>query len=237
MNRLRDESPLDPMSERGIAILRAVEPPPRPPELKRRVWASLQQGRHPASSALRPGAMKALVLGAGILAFAATAVGAIGGPWIVSHVERLRSTPAATQPAAVRPEHPRIGRRVAEAEPVAPELPPPAAISVVPAAPPRDVDAHHPRRTMSPAARERTQVLDALIALRRDHDAARATGLLERYLHASRNGALREEALVLAIEAADASADVPGAVRWARTYQGEFPQGRFATFVQSHIKP
>ena len=43
MNRLRDESAIDPVGERGIRILRKVERAPRPPEMKMRVWAALQQ--------------------------------------------------------------------------------------------------------------------------------------------------------------------------------------------------
>ena len=86
-------------------------------------------------------------------------------------------------------------------------------------------------------ARERTQVLDAMIALRRDHDPERAQALLDPYLQRSRQGALREEALVLAIEAADARSDRARAARLARVYQDEYPGGRFATFVRSHIQP
>jgi hypothetical protein len=84
-------------------------------------------------------------------------------------------------------------------------------------------------------ARERTEVLDALVALRREHDAVRAGALLTRYLAAHPNGALREEALALAIEAADARGDKLGARQLAQTYQGEFPAGRFLAFARSHI--
>jgi hypothetical protein len=42
MNRLRDEWGLDPISERGIGILRALRPTASPPGLRRKVWASLQ---------------------------------------------------------------------------------------------------------------------------------------------------------------------------------------------------
>ena len=42
MNRLRDESGLDPISEQGIGLLRAVRPTASPPGLRRKVWASLQ---------------------------------------------------------------------------------------------------------------------------------------------------------------------------------------------------
>ncbi len=83
-------------------------------------------------------------------------------------------------------------------------------------------------------ARERTEVLDALVALRREHDPVRAGTLLARYLSAHPRGALREEALVLAIEAADARGDRAGGEQLAHAYQAEFPAGRFLPFARSH---
>ena len=77
-------------------------------------------------------------------------------------------------------------------------------------------------------------MLDALVALRREHDPVRAGTLLARYLSAHPRGALREEALVLAIEAADARGDRAGGVQLAQAYQAEFPAGRFLPFARSH---
>jgi hypothetical protein len=88
--------------------------------------------------------------------------------------------------------------------------------------------------TAASVARERTEVLDALVALRREHDPFRAGGLLARYLSAHPHGALREEALVLAIEAADARGDRAVGEQLAHAYQGEFPAGRFLAFARSH---
>ena len=80
----------------------------------------------------------------------------------------------------------------------------------------------------------RTEVLDALVALRRDHDPVRAGALVDKYLADHPRGALREEALVLAIEAADARGDHLDGRRWARIYEAEYPQGRFRQFAHSH---
>jgi hypothetical protein len=234
MNRLRDESAIDPVGERGIRILRAVERPPRPPEMKMRIWAALQHTPDTATPALRPGALKGLALGAGIVVFAATAAGAIGGHWIAKRVHDLRG-PSAPAAEAVIHERPRVVRRLAEAAP-----PPVQAEPHVPVAvgrpPLREVETPRLHRVAVSPARERTQVLDALIALRRDHDPARAQALLQPYLQHSRNGALREEALVLAIEAADARGQGAQATRLAHVYEDEYPSGRFASFVQSHIR-
>jgi len=239
MNRLRDESALDPISERGISLLRQVEPPPRPPEMKWRVWASLQQAPDGAARAARPGRLKAVVLGATILVSAATAAGAIGGSWIVKRVEQLRA-PAPPVPTTLH-ERPRVVHRVASVAPrpdVDALLDSPAQAPMAPRAPAaRAAEPSRPHRGAMSTARQRTQVLDALIALRRDHDPARASALLDTYFDSNRHGPLREEALVLAIEAADGRGDAARAVRFANTYQNEFPHGRFDAFVRSHLQP
>jgi hypothetical protein len=77
-------------------------------------------------------------------------------------------------------------------------------------------------------------VLEALIALRRDGEPARAGALIDRYLGANPRGALREEALVLAIEAADARGDAAAAARFAKAYRAGYPTGRFRAFADSH---
>jgi len=231
MNRLREEVAFDPVSERGIELLRAVQPPPPQPELKRRVWVAMQQSGAGAPARVRPGVLRLAVLGAGVMVFAATAAAAIGGRWIVRQVEHFRAAPPAPEvaPVVVRHDHVHPARALAEAPPPAAE--PPAAPAL------RELDRPRPHRmAVAPVTNERTQVLDALIALRRDHDARRASALLDAYLAGNRHGALREEALVLALEAADARQDVVRSVRLAQTYRDEFPNGRFTGFAQSHLR-
>jgi len=235
MNRLREETAFDPVSERGIELLRSVQPPAPQPEMKRRVWAALQQTTSTASR-MRPGVLRAVVLGAGVMVFAATAAAAIGGHWIVRQVERMRVPPPAVSvaPTIRHEQHARPARALAEAEPAALEPAVPAPVPEL-----RELELPRPHRIAPPAstvAQERTQVLDAMIALRRDHDARRATALLDTYLAANRHGALREEALVLALEAADARGDGARSARLARIYQSEFPHGRFTSFAQGHLK-
>jgi hypothetical protein len=239
MNRLRDDSGSDPVSERGLDILRRTQATPNMPDLRRRVWASLQQQAAPRVSAglLRHG-LKGLVLGISVLTVAATAGAAIGGRWISSV-----TAPAETPAFAPRPRAPHVRVAAPRKLAVAPEalLNEPAAEPVATA--PADTGlraTHRPiaRRTAPPAVvtpPPRTEVLDALIALRRDHDPARAAGLLDQYLAGSRRGALREEALALAIEAADAGHDPAGARRFARTYELEYPGGRFGQFARNHL--
>jgi Tfp pilus assembly protein PilF len=80
---------------------------------------------------------------------------------------------------------------------------------------------------------ERTEVLDAMVALRRKRDPARAGVLLDRYLVAHPRGALHEEALALAIEAASARGDRAAARNLSQAYQARYPQGRFLRFASS----
>jgi hypothetical protein len=70
-------------------------------------------------------------------------------------------------------------------------------------------------------------VLTAIQTLRRDHDGARAGALLEEYLREHPTGALREEAMALAVEAASARGDRREAQSLALLYQRTFPNGRF----------
>jgi hypothetical protein len=241
MNRLCDEDGSDPISERGIAILRGTPATTSPPELKRRVWASLQRTSVTSAVGLRPLGVKAVALGLATIAIAATAGAAIGGRWITSLGER----PSTASARAPRPQHWRgtAARRIAsaaEATEIAQPLP-----SVAPAEPPLTIPEQVAGRAVAPMpshklvasaqAAGRTEVLDALIALRRDHDAEGASRLLDRYLAANRRGALREEALVLAIEAADARHDQVHARVFARAYQVEFPAGRFVAFAHHHL--
>jgi hypothetical protein len=238
MNRLRDESGWDVVSERGIELLRRVPASPGRPDVKRRVWAALQEMSLGLLDRPRHATLKAFALSVVVVASAATAGAAIGGRWVARRIDRPGS---GMEPQRVesRPRHRAATRRIADAwETPAAETPPVPVVDPVAVAP--KIDARTPVRVVAhpaaaPLAEGRPEVLEALIALRRDHDADRAAGLLDRYLAASRHGALREEALALAIEAADARHDQAGARRLAHAYLAEFPLGRFGQFAQEHV--
>ena len=239
MNRLRDYVGEDPGSERGLGLLRSTPPTPSSPELKRRVWQSLQQSQVVAASRPRLAGMRVLALAGTIMLLAGTAGAVISGKWIVPALERAEfaSSPAAAQANAVRVEKPRAARQVIHA---APEDIIQEDAGPTPAPVHRRVDRAQSRaaspavRTTAPGSRERTIVFDALVALRRDHDARRASALLESYLAGHAQGPLREEALVLSIEAADARNDRALAQSLAHQYQAEFPAGRFRQFARNH---
>jgi hypothetical protein len=238
MNRLRDvverEGGLrgDPLFRRGVELLRETPPTVVQPDAKARVWRAIRRAPAPRRGfgAL---ALKFAVAGA-VALVAGTAGAVIAHRWIA--------------PALDGADHPMQPARVKVRVPPAPRVEAPSAVAPVDL--PADVPVEPPasktrvrtavRKPAVPipsaaaVARERTEVLDALIALRREHDPVRAGTLLARYLAAHPHGALREEALTLAIEAADARGDRAAGEQLARMYQGEFPAGRFLPFARSH---
>jgi hypothetical protein len=88
------------------------------------------------------------------------------------------------------------------------------------------------RRVEKPRAGEDpSQVAEAVRALRKQGDPARAQALLDRYLRSNPRGALAEDALALAIEAAAARKD-PRAADYARRYLARYPHGRFRSVAE-----
>ncbi|HTB58650.1 MAG TPA: hypothetical protein VLC06_12305 [Polyangia bacterium] len=253
MNRLREESGLDPISEKGIEMLRSVRPTVSSPLMKRRVWAALQESSI-ASPVRQRSLLRALVVGVGLVAFTATAAATIGGRRIAARIEKLLSPQGAAGvgmgAAQPRSERTKPVRIVAEAE-SAPEVQPDPELGVSEL--PAKADSRMPLAGSAPSAsahsalrpsravpvaveaRERAQVWEALVALRRDHDPNRAAALLNHELEANPHGVLRQEALVLAIEAADARGDRGGAEGFARAYEREFPSGRFRQLAQRYL--
>jgi outer membrane protein assembly factor BamD (BamD/ComL family) len=75
---------------------------------------------------------------------------------------------------------------------------------------------------------ESALVVDAVRALRRDHDPRRAGSLAQEVLQRYPHGAQVEEAMAIAMEAAFADGDATGARHWAERYLGTFGTGRFA---------
>ena len=251
MNRLREESGLDPISEKGIEMLRAVRPTASSPLLKRRVWAALQASTIASPVRQRSSMLRVVVVGVGLVAFTATAAATIGGRRFAARIEKLLGPLGGVGAGAVQPRSERTKpvRVVAEA-PKAPEVEmlPESAASEEPVkadsrapvagSPPASSmrGALRPSKTLAAeTTRERAQVWEALVALRRDHDPNHAAALLNHELEANPHGVLRQEALVLAIEAADARGDRRGAEGFARAYQREFPTGRFKQLAQRYL--
>jgi hypothetical protein len=155
------------------------------------------------------------VLAIGTVASATLAVrwwrGARVGPAPVADpaaANRHALAPAAPTIAAVEPAAPEA---VADVAPPVPRQPPPT----------------HVRRPRAPAVDAESSILfDATRALRREQDPARAGVLLDGYFRRFPHGALAEEALALAIEAAEARSDARARVL-ARRYLGRYPTGHY----------
>jgi hypothetical protein len=242
MNRLRDiverEGGLrgDPLFRRGVELLQGTPPSMVLPETRSRVWRAIRRASAPASRGLRTLALRFAVVGAVVLV-AGTAGAVIAHRWIAPQIQKTPDDMRGVEPpSGSKAPGPRASPSArVEAPPV--ELPGEGPTeTAAPKVPART----GPRKPTTPAvtvasvARERTEVLDALVALRREHDPVRAGTLLARYLSAHPRGALREEALVLAIEAADGRGDRAVGEQLAHVYQGEFPAGRFLAFAHSH---
>jgi len=80
-----------------------------------------------------------------------------------------------------------------------------------------------------------SEVVEAVRALRKEGDAARAQRLLDHYLTAHPRGAFAEDALALAIEAASARHD-PSASGYAKQYLARFPSGRFRAVARRALE-
>ena len=246
MNRLRDivdhEGGMrgDPLFRRGVELLQGTPPTLVLPDTQARVWRAIRRASTPAPRRLWTRALRVAVAAAVALA-AGTAGAVIADRWIAPQIDKMTDGARGTE----LPSRSKIRRRRAS---------PPAPVEAAGLDTTVDLPVERPAETAAPkvpartgsrktvasvvtaaaVARERTEVLDALVALRREHDPVRAGALLARYLSAHPRGALREEALVLAIEAADARGDRAGGEQLAHTYQGEFPAGRFIAFARGH---
>lgn len=261
MNRLRDEYPNDPLAEEGIALLRATAPTHPMPDVKRRVWISLWAAgatAMPRTRRRRLVATPAFVLVVVGISVAATAGAVIGRHWIAPESDADAAASAAAVGTAAASRRP-MARRLPSRPPAAqPDVSSDGARASAAAAPKREtlveVSPLPARRSVarsggrgigaaSPSSGlqaiagvgPKSEVLEALIALRRDGEPGRAGALIDRYLRANPRGALREEALVLAIEAATARGDASAAERFAKAYRAGYPTGRFRAFADSHL--
>jgi hypothetical protein len=205
MKRLLDEA--DSAHGALTELLRSAEPLQTSPFAKRHVQSRIAR-------ALEGGVGKRLILrpallGAGALSIAATAAAA-GYSWLAPVVHEqpaapeVKVAPSAPAPRAMTPP------------------PRPASVESVPTVEPSSTKHEAKPR----AGEDPSQVAEAVRALRKQGDAARAQALLDQYLRANPHGALAEDALALSIEAAAARKD-PRAADYARRYLARYPSGRF----------
>jgi hypothetical protein len=227
MQRLRDSKLPSGSPEAELAnALAAMEPivpsPSRQQRILRAVTVRARERRWGGAALLRPTVAGALLL----LAGAGVAGATVGRGWLARGWQELTQQPVAVTPSIEPP--PRrspaapvvsVARPEAIASAAAPEAAPPAP------RPPRVA------RTRPARAEDPTALVEAVRALRSEHDPQRAARLLDAYLRAYPHGALAEEALALQIEAA-ANLKSPRAAVFARQYLRAYPNGRFRQAAQ-----
>ena len=230
MKPLRDTHEFSSESERRVAELLATLDPYEPDPIRRRSLttqlAAQLAARHPSRSLrlLKPVAAMALL-------FAGTAAAA-------TLTERLWSEPVDTvlvdqappqipvaHSTAPRPKPAAPARTSARSEPDELSAPPPASAPQKAQRSSTQRIAAATKKQPARSSEDPRPVVEALRALRKEQDPARAQSLLNDYMRTNPQGALSEEALALSIEAAHARKD-PAAKSYARRYLSRYPAGR-----------
>jgi TolA-binding protein len=219
MKRLLDET--EPSFGALTELLESAAPCELSPFSKPAIKTRLARALEGAAGRGRWRASRPLLLGVAGLLFAATAAAA--GYSLLEPTKPVASVTAAPAPLV--------------AQPTAPATPPPTANEAAPSpvdeAPSEAAPAPSAKRAVSAprAGEDPTQVAEAVRALRKQGDYARAQALLDRYLKSNPRGALAEDALALSIEAAAARKD-PRAADYARRYLARYPSGRFRAVAE-----
>ena len=260
MRRLRDETDSsDPTLARAAALLAS-----RPPLDTDRMWGRALPPLEPArrrGPVLRVGLVLAISF-ASVVAGAATALPQgnwWAAPWTVVHA--LIGTSTGTSSPRLAPSHTASagdahGAAVSPALPVVEPasespsrmaLPAPEPAAAAPLITPTASGhaaagnrASAQARAATDSARnandgESALMLDAVRALRRDHNPGRALALAETALDRYPHGAQVEEAMALGMEAASAAGDGARARRLAERYLASFRAGRFTDRAQQIV--
>ena len=215
MKRLLDEA--EPTLSALTELVASAERHQSSPFAKRHVQSRLARALA-GGAGRRRGLLRPALLGVGALLVAATAAAA-GYTLLVSSKQALPAPSA----AVVVPPSAHAPTPLSRVTPSVADVPvEPAPVAELPSAKRLD----KPRPGEDPS-----QVAEAVRALRKQGDAARAQALLDQYLLANPHGALAEDALALSIEAAAARKD-PRAADYARRYLARYPNGRFKTVAE-----
>jgi len=213
MKRLLDEA--EPTLGTLTALIASAEPHQPSPFAKRHVHSRLMRALEGGASSKRRLVRPALLACAAV--FVAASAAAAGYTLLsVKKYEPVAPIASVAPPAEVH-------RKVTHVAP---------APAPLPAEPAPAVEQPSARRVDKPRAGEDpSQVAEAVRALRKQGDAARAQALLDQYLKTNPHGALAEDALALSIEAAAARKD-PRAADYARRYLSKYPHGRFKSVAE-----
>lgn len=243
MERLRDKRVVPGSAEAILVDVIRSSSPVEPSQFQQRrvlerVLDRQRMHRRGAVMFLRPVVVLGVLLMAGV-----TAAATFGHGWIARGLRSFgRAAPVeamATAPVyrphrrATEPAEPR-GLDPSEAEPEAAPAPGPAPTVPATRSAPRLAVRSHPVRTED-RSEDPSLVVDAIRALRTDHDSRRASTLLAQYLRTYPRGALAEEAVALSIEAAAANRS-PSSTSFAAQYLREYPHGRFRRTAEQALE-
>jgi hypothetical protein len=238
MKRLVDQpGPHAPLGAEAVRILLAAEATHRPPPgAKARVRVALLRRAPRRQSPWLRASVLVTIAFASALASATT----MARRWAAHHADAPSSPPAVVAPAHKSPTRPVVTAApgpVDSAPAVESAAIPTPTVVAEPSTPrlvarsrpiAHDAVSAPPSTRPAPAGPEETAqlVLDAVAALRREHDPRRAQALLDEYLRRSPDGPNAEEALALSIQASTALHDDRTRALAAR-YLASYPQGRF----------
>jgi hypothetical protein len=228
MQRLRDQIDSDdPTTARAAQLLVAVAPLD---ERRVRAWAGPVAVAEGSRRVAPLGRLRVAVVGAvtfASLAAAAASANRVGWFAIGHAPPAIDENPGSGKIAPPAKAAVRAASPVEAVSPApAPMVPPVAASPDVTPAPRRASEAREPGAGATTS--ESVLIVQAVRALRRENDPARAQALAEESLRRYPRGAQVEEAMVLAMESAAARGDDAGARRAAARYLDRYPAGRFA---------
>jgi hypothetical protein len=214
----------DPVEARAAALVSSVQPLPVSRARMRRVRRRLDERRRGVGAILlRPAVVVGMLLGL-------TAVAA--ATWGTLRAARSSAPEPASEPPAPPAVMPTGAPRRATPTLVST---PPASAEPEAADQPEEPEKDAPRPRAAQPSSEAALVQGAVTALRRDRDPEKASRLLREYQQRNPGGALSEEALALAVEAAMARKD-PKAASLARRYLAKYPNGRFRQVAQRALR-
>lgn len=216
MKRLLEE--VEPSLSALTTLVASAERHQSSPFAKRHVQSRLARSLSATPARVRR-VLRPALLASGALLIAATAAAA-GYTLLVASKPGEPTAPVASVAPPSEVQH-----RASRPAPQLAPAPAPTEPVVTPDVAPEQPSAK-PRVDKPRAGEDPTQVAEAVRALRKQGDPARAQQLLDQYLRANPHGALAEDALALSIEAAAARKD-PRAADYARRYLARYPNGRF----------
>ena len=219
LNRTRTAT--DETEGRLIELLSAAAPTALPDSQKRRSLQAILAPKREHSPARFGLARPALVFGVLFLVAGVSAAATIGATWIKRRSAEAHAPSSAPSSAPAQPAPP---VQVRSAPVAAPQEEAPVVED--PAVELPKLAATSPRRAPSARGENPSALMEAVKALRQEHDPARASRLLREYLRLYPRGALSEEARALAIEAARTQGS-PNTVSLANEYLRLYPHGRF----------